>query len=49
MGHLIFIFGEKEFALTEAEMFLDDLSVGSWAVFNRVDSRYYLRAVMDFR
>jgi len=49
MGPRIFILGEKEFALTEAEMFLDDLSVGSWAVFNRVDSRYYLRAVMDFR
>lgn len=43
---LIYILGDDEFALSEAER---DFNTGTWAVFEKVDNRFYLRALLDFR
>ena len=48
MQPAIFILNDREFALTESD-YIMGLSIGGWAVFKRVDERYYLRAIMDFR
>lgn len=43
---IIFILGEKEFALTESSL---KYNVGSWVIFEKVNNNYYLRAIMDFK
>ena len=42
----IYILGNNEFALTLSSF---GLNTGVWAVFERCDEDYYLRAIMDFR
>ncbi len=43
-----FILGENEFVLTES-MVIDGLPLGSWAIFEKSDDKYLLRAIIDFR
>lgn len=43
---MIFALGEKEIALTES---IVDYNVGDWAIFEKYDNKYFLRAIMDFR
>jgi len=44
----IYILGEKEIVLTES-MLIADTPVGEWAVFENIDSNFYLRAIIDLR
>ena len=39
---------DKEIVLTESVV-IDDLALGAWAVFERIDNKYLLRAVIDLR
>ena len=48
MKPAIIILNDKEFALTESD-YIIGLSIGGWAVFEKISGEYYLRAIMDFR
>lgn len=40
--------GDREIALTESTL-VADLPVGVWAVFEKKDSKFYLRAIINLR
>ena len=45
---MVFILGNDEIALTEAQYY-NGFSYGNWAIFEKINEKYYLRAIMDFR
>lgn len=45
---MVFILGNNEIALTEAQYY-NGFSYGNWAIFEKINEKYYLSAIMDFR
>lgn len=43
---MLFDLSGKEFALVES---FDDYNTGNWAVFEKIEDKYYLRAIVEFR